>query len=603
MPQLKFPQAQLTQRPVNQALYQQAINEGVHPFVANLLARRLTPTQISANQQISQLLNPSLGYLAPPHLLKGMPDALNRLETALVNQEEIGLVTDYDVDGLTSHAIFYYALTQVFNFPASKIHSFIGHRLEDGYGLSANLAERILQHQPGINLIITADCGSSDEARLALLKAAGIDSLVTDHHQLPTEGVPASALACINPNQTGCTYPSKHLAGCGLAWLTMVGLRNQLVKKGHLPATTNKLGHLLPFVALGTVADCVSLGNCALNRSLVSKGLELMNTSNLPCWQAFKHQRGANKGAISALSLAFELGPRINAASRMACPYTGLHFFLAPDLDTAEEELAKLNADNQARRSQEADMLTTAYTSASEQYQAGLVSLVAYLPEGHSGIQGIVASRLVEKFGLPALVITPANTSGELSGSARSPAEVNLHQVLDQLNHLYPGLLINFGGHQAAAGLSIKAANLAQLQTAFNAQVKTALAGKQLAPIIYTDGSLTAQDYALESLELINQLQPFGREFEEPTFVDEFYLHNLRPVGTPKVHLQVEVSPTSSPQIIIKGIWFNALSDENQALPYQAGSRLQLAFQLNANTFNNRTSLQLIVKAATNAVL
>lgn len=603
MPNFNFPAPKFKIRPLNELLYQQAINEGLHPFLADLLARRLNTQQLAElnNPSVTSLVKPSLSYLAPPNLLLGMQATVERLKQAILKQENIGLVTDYDVDGLTSHAIFYFSLTEFFGFPAEKLHSFIGHRLEDGYGLSPNLAEKILANEPKPSLIITADCGSSDEERLALLKAAGIDCLITDHHQLPLEGVPASALACINPSQEACSYPDKFLAGCGIAWLTMLALRNELVASGYLAATTPKLSSLLPFVALGTVADCVSLGASAINRSLIAKGLELMNTSQRPCWQAYRelqgfHQKPAEDASITALNLAFQLGPRINAASRMASPYTGLNFFLAKDLATAQAELAKLDADNQARRSTEAEMLIAAYTSAEEQRAAGLVSLAAYLPEGHAGIQGIVASRLVEKYGLPAMVITPTTEEGILTASARSVEGLHLFEALQQIDALYAGLLIRFGGHRAAAGLTFAASKLAQLQQAFNEQVKAALGKQPLQPVIYTDGNLAAEFYSLETLELIKQLQPFGREFDEPTFVDEFYVQQLRLVGKEKVHLQLELSLAKQPTLQLKAIWFNALTAEGQPLPCEVGSKLELAFELQKNTFRNQTNLQLIIK-------
>lgn len=602
MPKFNFPSPQLTARPVNSQVYQQAINEGLHPFLAKLLAGRLTPEKLTelATARLTNLINPSLGYLAEPQQLLGMQATVARLKQAVINQEELGLVTDYDVDGLTSHAIFYFSLTEYFNFPANKIHSFIGHRLEDGYGLSTNLANKILANSPKISLIITADCGSSDEERLALLKQAGIDSLVTDHHQLPEAGAPKSALACVNPSQKECTYPDKFLAGCGVAWLTMLALRNELVASGHLPASTPKLTQLLPFVALGTVADCVSLGASAINRSLIAKGLEIMNTSNQPCWQAYRQLQGQNLTNITALNLAFQLGPRINAASRMASPYTGLHFFLAKDLATATAELAKLDADNQARRNLEAQMLTAAYASAAEQKAAGMLSLVAYLPEGHAGIQGIVASRLVEKYGLPTLVATPAAENNQLTASARCPEELNLYEVLQQLDQHYPGLLIKFGGHKAAAGLSFHANKLAELQAAFNSQVKIALNGTELHPKIYTDGELEADLFDLTTINLINQLQPFGREFEEPVFVNNFYVQQLRLVGKQKVHLQLELSLVSNPAVSVKAIWFNALAEEGQPLPFEVGSRAELAFELQQQEFRNQVSLQLVIKTSAN---
>ena len=580
-------------RPVNRAIYQQALAEGVHPLLAKVLAGRLD----KPSPLISRLIEPGLKHLAPPDSLASISLAVERLKQAIQQGEIIGLLTDYDVDGITSHVVIYRTLTELLGVPAERIQSLIGHRIEDGYGVSDSLTDRILAAEQLPQVIITADCGSSDEPRLARLKSAGIDVLVTDHHALPKAGPPASAYAVINPTREDCNYPDKTLAGCGVAWLLMSALRNSMVNEGLIAAETPKLSFLLPFVALGTVADCVSLGGSAINRALVRAGLQVMNESDQACWQAFRQLMGNRFQEFTASTLGFQLGPRINASSRMADPYDALNFLLAQQKEIAAQHLELLDSDNLQRRSVEAEMVKVALKSAEEQVAQGMQSLVAYLEDGHSGVQGIVASRLVEKYGRPAVVLTPAAEPQHLVASARSVLGLNLHQVLQRLDELHPGLLVKFGGHQAAAGLTLWRNRLVDFQQAFEKAILFQLGERRLTPYLLTDGELEPNLVNLDTLNLLKRLEPYGREFEAPVFDGVFQIAGLRVVGADPVHLQLDLT-LSGVEATLKAIWFRALPFAGASLPFQLGNQVRLVYRLEEQVFRGKTSLQLMVSYA-----
>lgn len=584
---------ELRLRSVDRSIYQQALTEGVHPLLARILAGRLNQSSPS----VAALIEPGLNQLAAPDSLADIKPAVERLKLAIQRGETLGLLTDYDVDGITSHVVIYRTLTELLGVPAEQILSLIGHRIDDGYGVSDSLTDRILTAETLPSVIITADCGSSDEPRIARLKAADIDVIVTDHHTIPNTGLPASAYAMINPTRADCHYPDKTLAGVGVAWLLMSALRNAMVQEGLLPSTTPKLSYLLPFVALGTVADCVSLGGSAINRALVRAGLQLMNASNDACWQAFRQLMGSRQEVFTASTLGFQLGPRINASSRMADPYEALQYLLAKHPETAAQHLELLDSDNQQRRSVEKEMVQAALQGAEEQVAAGMQSLVTYLEEGHSGVQGIVASRLVEKHGRPTVVLTPSSDPRHLAASARSVPGVSIHAALQRVDDMNPGMLVKFGGHQAAAGLTLWRERLVDFQQAFERAIVFQLGDQKLAPYLLTDGELEPSLVSLEAFNLLKKLEPYGREFEAPLFEGVFTVAGLRTVGADPIHLQLDLTLTGETNLI-KAIWFRALPQAGANLPFKEGDQVRLAYRLEENVFRGKTSLQLMVSYA-----
>ncbi len=577
-------------RPRDAAVEARALAEGLTPLQARVLAGRLPGHE----GDLAPLVSPSLRHLAHPERLRDARLAAERIAQAVVEGEHIGILTDYDVDGITSHVVIRRTLNELFGVPESRLHSLIGHRIHDGYGISLPLVERTLKLSPRPSLVITADCGSSDEPRIARLKAAGIDVVVSDHHALPVEGPPASAYATINPTREDCDYPDPTIAGCMVAWLVMSLARGVLIEWGVLPAATPKLSPWLSYVALGTVADCVSLGGSAANRAVVAQGLTLINRMDAACWRAMAERLGADSVPFDAETLAFQMGPRINARSRLDDPYAALHFMLAEQDDVAQRYLDVLDQDNQSRKAIEAEMTEQAKGLAMPQLAADAPALVVFLEEGHPGVQGIVASRLVQAYGRPTLVLTPAAQPGMLTGSGRSIEALHLRDALQRTFELAPQALPRFGGHRGAAGVGVPREALGVFREALLRAVGEQLGDAELGPRVFTDGELAAGQLALSTLDELEALGPYGREFDAPLFEGAFLVERLRPVGADGSHLMLELSAGA---VAVRAIWFRALTP-GEVPAFGVGERLHCAFKLNRNRWRGRESLQLMIEHA-----
>ncbi|RUR31561.1 DHH family phosphoesterase [Vreelandella andesensis] len=583
-------QPRLEPRPLDEAVYVRAQAEGLSELQARLLASRLQ----GYTGDLAPLVAPSLRYLTHPEKLADGRRAAERIAQAVAERESIGILTDYDVDGITSHVVIRRTLVELFGVPEHKLHSLIGHRIHDGYGISLPLVERTLGLKPLPSLVITADCGSSDEPRIARLKAAGIDVVVSDHHALPLEGPPSSAYACVNPTRSDCDYPDKTIAGCMVAWLLMSLARGVLIEWGALPDATPKLSPWLSYVALGTVADCVSLGGSPANRAVVSHGLMLINRMDAACWRAMATRLGADSVPFNAETLAFQMGPRINARSRLDDPYAALHFMLAESDSVANRQLEVLDQDNQSRKAIEADMAEEARTLAVSALEANEPAVVVLLEDGHPGVQGIVASRLVQAYGRPALVLTRAAAPSMLTGSGRSIDGLHLRDALQRTFELAPEALPRFGGHSGAAGVGVPREQLAAFKAAFLQAVGEQLGDTPLYPRLWTDGELSTSQLSLVTLNEVEALGPYGREFDPPLFEGRFIVEALRPVGAEGSHLMMELSMGA---VTTKAIWFRALTP-GELPSFSVGDTLHCAYKLNRNRWRGRESLQLMVEHA-----
>nr|WP_193461846.1 DHHA1 domain-containing protein [Halomonas johnsoniae] len=580
----------LEPRPLDEAVYMRAQAQGLSELQARLLASRLP----GYTGELTPLVSPSLRYLVHPEKLADGRRAAERIAQAVAEGESIGILTDYDVDGITSHVVIRRTLVELFGVPERKLHSLIGHRIHDGYGISLPLVERTLGLKPLPTLVITADCGSSDEPRIARLKAAGIDVVVSDHHALPLEGPPPSAYACVNPTRSDCRYPDKTIAGCMVAWLLMSLARSVLVEWGALPDATPKLSPWLSYVALGTVADCVSLGGSPANRAVVSHGLTLINRMDAACWRAMAARLGADSVPFNAETLAFQMGPRINARSRLDDPYAALHFMLAESDGVANRQLEVLDQDNQSRKAIEADMTEEAKALAVAALEANEPAIVVLLEDGHPGVQGIVASRLVQAYGRPALILTRAAAPNMLTGSGRSIDGLHLRDALQRTFELAPEALPRFGGHRGAAGVGVPREQLVAFKAAFLQAVGEQLGNMPLYPRLWTDGELSTAQLSLATLEEIETLGPYGREFEPPLFEGRFIVEALRPVGAEGSHLMMELSMGA---VTSKAIWFRALTP-GELPSFGVGDTLHCAYKLNRNRWRGREALQLMVEHA-----
>lgn len=577
-------------RPRDEGVYRRAQAAGLSELQARVLAGRLN----AYAGDIAPLVDPSLRHLTHPERLQDARRAAERIAQAVAEGEHIGILTDYDVDGITSHVVILRTLNELFGVPLHKLHSLIGHRIFDGYGISLPLVERTLALSPRPSLVITADCGSSDEPRIARLREAGLDVVVTDHHALPASGPPASAYATVNPTRTDCDYPDPTIAGCMVAWLTMSLTRSVLIEQGVASPSTPKLSPWLSYVALGTVADCVSLGDSPANRAVVSHGLTLINRMEAACWRVMAERLGTDSVPFDAETLAFQMGPRINARSRLDDPYAALHFMLAADDATARRHLEVLDTDNQSRKAIESDMVERARSLALEALAEGASAIVVFLEDGHAGVQGIVASRLVQAFGRPTLVLTPAAAAGMLTGSGRSIEGLHLRDALQRVHELAPEALPRFGGHRGAAGVGVPRERLTAFRDAFLTAVEEQLGGRDLFPYVLTDGALEPAQLSLASVDELARLAPYGREFDAPLFEGEFRIEQLRAVGADGNHLMLELSMG---RVSHRAIWFRALTP-GEVPAFGPGDRLHCAYKLARNRWKGRESLQLMIEHA-----
>jgi single-stranded-DNA-specific exonuclease len=553
------------------------------------LQARIVANRCASIEQLDKILNPSLKNLVSPALLIDSDKAVKRIVQAIKNRETIGLLTDYDVDGITSHAILFFALRDYFNVPETQFLHLIGHRIDDGYGISQGLVERILAMDKMPDLIITADCGSSDETRISQLNQQHIDVIVTDHHVIPQQGIPQSAFAIVNPTREDCEYPDSSIAGCMVSWLLMSLLRSELISCGLIEKQTPKLSALLDFVSLGTVADAVSLSG-PINRAVVKTGLEVINQLKRPCWQAMKKLLNREFELFTTEDLGFQIGPRINARSRMSDPYAALYYLSAPSLAESMQHLNVLDQDNQQRKDTEKEMLVIAVRLAKQQLKEKLYSLVIYHEEFHPGVQGIVAARLLDKFGRPVIVLSPTRETGLLSGSARTIASVHILQAIKYAADKMQGVR-GFGGHKGAAGLKLETDAIDQFRDLFEQAVEEQLGlDNELRPIISTDGELAESALSFQTIAELKQLEPYGREFEAPVFEGEFLVQSIRAIGVDGTHLMIQLATDTQS---FRAVWFRALVKKSDPFPFVEGQLIKAVYQLKENYYRGNFSIQL----------
>ena len=558
--------------------------EGFSPLISRVIAGRVTAETVNG-QNIMDVIQPSLKMMAHPSKLKDMATATNAIVDAIRSKKSIGILTDYDVDGITAHAIIYKSLTEFLYCSPERVYSIMGNRFEHGYGVNDALVDKILAATIRPDLIITADCGSSDEPRIKRLVDAGIEVVVTDHHLVPPEGGPVSAVACVNPSQPGCDYPDKNIAGCCVAFLVMASV------KGHINPKA-PMSDLLDYVALGTVADAVSLFSTT-NRAIVNKGLQQMNTMRRPCWQAFNEMVKQGK-PVNVGDLGFQLGPRINARSRMADPYTALYYLLGQDLEESMKHLKVLNSDNEDRKAVEKEMLVIARDGAKQ--CSDNLATICYDDSFHPGVQGIVASRIMEYTGKPAIMLAPNPKDPNLmAGSCRTVPGIHIRDALQFVADNHDGILVSFGGHAMAAGAKINKDRFEDFKVAMDKAIAEQVGETpDLKPSIISDGGLTLPEISIESYWDLQILNPFGREFEAPIFSQEFVASDIRMVGRKgAVHMQVKLSMGNK---WAKGIWFNAIKNEDDKLPISEGDKVLVLFELDKNEWNDNIYLQFIIR-------
>lgn len=533
-----------------------------------------------------------LGVKADSAPLKGLTAACNILARAITANKVIVIVGDFDADGATSTALMMSALTM---FGSKNHHFIVPNRFEYGYGLTPPIVD--MAAEQGAQLLITVDNGISCIEGVARAKSLGIQVIVTDHH-LPGKITP-NADAIVNPNQAGCPFASKALAGVGVAFYLMLALRKHCREQGffteHQLAEPN-IAQLLDLVALGTVADVVSLD--ANNRILVAQGLKRIRAGQTrPGIEALIDIAQRDQSQLVASDFGFALGPRINAAGRLDDMAYGINCLLAPDLASARVMARDLDDLNKARREIEQGMQAEAETifKALNFTTDNLPSAIAlYQQDWHQGVIGIVAGRLKEKFHRPCIVFANGNDSdeqqdyAEIKGSARSIPGLHIRDLLEHIASQNPGLIHKFGGHAMAAGLSIARQNFTTFQQLFNATAQRWLSDEHLHSVLLSDGELPCQYMTLAFAEQLRDAGPWGQNFPEPLFDDEFTLLQQRLVG--EKHLKLVVQKAGQ---VFDAIAFNV--DVN-LWPNTTLEKAHIAYHLAINEFRGKRNIQLMVK-------
>lgn len=538
---------------------------GVHPLLARLYAARGVRMPADVEYGINALL--------PPHALKGIDQAARLLADAIARESRMLIVADYDCDGATACAVGLRALRAF----GARVDYFVPNRQELGYGLTRELVEVVAARKP--DLLITVDNGIASIDGVAAANERGIRTLITDHH-LPADTLPA-ATCIVNPNQPGCAFPSKSIAGVGVLFYVMIALRSVLRERGHFKTRAEpNLAHLLDLVAAGTVADVVRLDHN--NRVMVSQGLQRIRSGKACAGlQALFAVAGREMSRASGFDLGFAVGPRINAAGRLADMHLGIECLATDDMSRALSIAQDLDRLNRERRDIEASMQAEADIALDRVQPSEQTTLSLFDPSWHQGVVGILAGRIKDRFHRPTFVFAPGGND-QLRGSGRSIAGLHLRDCLDLVSKMHPNLLIRFGGHAAAAGVTIAARDLDQFSEAFETVSRKLLDASALERIVEIDGSLEPQWVSLEVARLIDG-GIWGQGFPAPLFADQFSVRSQRVVGGKHLRLKLERDGYA-----IDAIQFNQVDP----LPATA----KCVYRLTINQFNGLSEAQLTVE-------
>jgi single-stranded-DNA-specific exonuclease len=539
---------------------------GVHPVLARVYAGRRIAKPADLDYNASSLHEPSL--------LRGTAEAASLLADAIASQKRLLIVADYDADGATACAVGLRALRAF----GAKVDYLVPDRFKLGYGLSPELVDLAAENgkfgKP--DLLITVDNGIASVEGVARAAALGIATLITDHH-LPGASLPAAA-CIVNPNQPACAFPSKALAGVGVMFYVMLALRAELRKRNALPREIN-LGSLTDLVALGTVADVVPLD--ANNRNLVAQGLKRLRAGRgQPGIDALLRAAGRNPAEASSFDLGFIAGPRLNAAGRLADMSLGIECLTTDDEARAANLAQQLDRMNQERKKIEAAMLETAMGETEKLKDQN--RSVFFVPDWHEGVVGIVAARLKDRLHRPVICFARAAGGAQLKGSGRSVPGLHLRDCLDLVAKREPGLIVRFGGHAMAAGLTIAEADYARFAGAFERAHEEMLPAAARQRVVETDGALEPAQRTLELARLIDA-QIWGQGFPQPLFCDTFAVESQRVVGDK--HLKLILAKDGRR---IEAMRFGALDP----LP----ARVRAAYRLGVNDFNGLKTVQLNVE-------
>ena len=534
-----------------------------------IIIRAMINRGIDTVPKAREFFNTSLGSLHDPYLLKGMEQAADRIFKAVRSNEKICIYGDYDVDGITSTAVMIKTLRKL---GADGVY-YIPNRLEEGYGMNLNSIDRI--KEMGVSLIVTVDCGIKSCEEVDYAKELGIDVVITDHHECGEE-LP-DALSIINPHQPGCGYPFKDLAGVGVTFKLAGALLNRAGSPGFAEG-------LLDIAAIGTIADVVPL--LGENRIIVKNGLAIIKNTDSQGIKALLAVCGLRDKELNSYSVAFMLAPRINAAGRIDDAGECVELLLTDNAEKAMETAAKLDSDNKMRQSIENGILNCAEAMIGESVDLDRDKVLVLCREDwHIGVIGIVASRLADKFYLPAFIMV---CDGEFcKGSARSIPGFNIFEAMSRHGYLFE----RYGGHEMAAGFTIRTEKIDELRERMNFEVENTLGKDKLIPEIFVDYKLEPKDVTLDTAKLLKLMEPFGTGNTVPLYVfRELSVKSFKGVGNDSRHLSLKVFDGEKE---ISCIGYN-LGNMQKIL--QIGEKIDIICSIENNIWNGTESVKLNIK-------
>ena len=552
-------------RTVDTSAEMRLIAQGIAPILARLLAAR--------GVQNVEECDASLAKLLPPETLTNAPEMAQLLADAIAAGKKLLIVGDYDADGATATAVAMKGLQNM----GARVGFLVPNRFEYGYGLTPEIVALAAQQKP--DFIITVDNGIASVEGVKAANDLGIQVLVTDHH-LPAEATPDAA-CIVNPNQRGCNFPSKNLAGVGVMFYVLLALRAELRKRGAFAQKNEpNLTELLDLVALGTVADLVKLD--ANNRILVEQGLRRIRAGiGSAGILALLEVAGRNPQKATAQDLGFYVGPRLNAAGRLDDMTLGIQCLLAEAAESAQVLAQTLHGLNAERRNIEADMHDSALANLGDVDVTNRYSISLFEPGWHQGVVGILASRLKEKYHRPAIIFADAG-DGLLKGSGRSVPGLHLRDALDLVSKRQPNLVVKFGGHAMAAGLSIRQSDFTRFADAFEQVLSEWMTEEDLEAVMETDGSLESSLMGLETARVL-AYGVWGQGFPQPLFCDTFHVVQQRIVGEKHSKLLLEKDRKR-----FDAIYFNCVDD----LP----ENISIVYALETNEYKGLQSVQLLIR-------
>lgn len=537
--------------------------------ISPALAKILVLREIDSYKKARQFFKPTLEDLHDPFLMDGMRDAVKRIINALTNNEKIMIYGDYDVDGTNAAAMLYLFLKEI----GGNVEIYIPNRLKEGYGISkAGIDEA---HQKKINLLISVDCGITAVEETEYAKNLGIDTIICDHHE-PGETIP-NAVAVLDPLKPSCSYPYKYLSGCGVSFKLIQAIADSI---GMRDVPFN----YLDFVAVAGAADIVPL--TGENRILVKFGLEKLNTNPRPGFKALIEKAGLKLGNISTSQIVFGLAPRINAVGRMGDATRAIKLLLSQDYQEAVQYAEILEKENRLRREIDEETLNEAISKVESELNLNDdIAIVLYKEDWHVGVIGIVASRLVEKYYRPTILLTSVDDIAK--GSARSINDFNMYDALKKCENI----LLQFGGHKAAAGLSILPEKIDEFRYHFNQVAKSSLTSEQLIPTIEIDAKVELTSLKPKFLRILERFAPFGPQNMKPIFLTEEVQVVDRPRLFSNNHIYFKVKKNDSAIFDVVGFNMGEHFDS-----FDAGDYVDIVYTVEYSNYNGNVFPQLYLK-------